>query len=137
MKIECLQEKLAFAVGKAEKVTGKNLTLPVLGCLYLEAKKNTLVIKATNLDVGIEIEIPVKVENEGVVAVSGAILNNFLSNLQSDKNVTLELVDNTLLVSTVKNSTKIKTIPFEDFPTIPIIEKDKKIILNEIGRAHV
>ncbi len=130
MKIECLQEKLAYAVGKAEKVTGKNLTLPVLGCLYLEAKKNTLVIKATNLDVGIEIEIPVKVESEGIVAVSGSILNNFLSNLQGDKNVTLELVDNTLRVSTIKNSTKIKTLPFEDFPTIPIIEKEKKIVLN-------
>jgi DNA polymerase III sliding clamp (beta) subunit (PCNA family) len=38
MKIECTKSKLAEAVAKAEKITGKNLTLPVLSCILIEAK---------------------------------------------------------------------------------------------------
>jgi DNA polymerase III sliding clamp (beta) subunit (PCNA family) len=55
MKIECMTEKLVEAIGKSEKITGKNLTLPVLSCILLEAKGKQLTLRATNLDVGIEI----------------------------------------------------------------------------------
>ena len=52
MKIECVQEKLRTAIGYAEKISGKHMTLPVLSCLLLEASlKNGLTIKSTNLAV--------------------------------------------------------------------------------------
>ena len=76
MKIECIKEKISQAIGKAEKITGKNLTLPVLGCVLLEAGKNNLIVKATNLDLGIEISIPAKVEEQGTVAVPGTNFPN-------------------------------------------------------------
>ena len=60
MKIECLKEKLHLAVSKAEKIVGKNLNLPVLSCLLLETKGNNLIIRSTNLDLGLEVSIPVK-----------------------------------------------------------------------------
>ena len=54
MKIECIQEKLIDGIHRAEKIAGKHITLPVLSCLFFEAKKNnTLVIKATNLNLGV------------------------------------------------------------------------------------
>jgi len=125
MKIECTKEKISKAVAKAEKITGKNLTLPVLSCVILEAKKHELIVRSTNLDLGIEITIPVKVEREGVVAVPGVVLNGFLSNLHSDKNVVLEVKDGNLYVSTPHNSTVIKSLPHEDFPTIPKVVGEK------------
>ena len=86
MKIECSKEKLLRAVQKAEKITGKNSTLPVLSCVVLDAKDNKLIIKATNLDLGIEITIPVKVYKPGSVAVPGGILLSYVSNTVSDGN---------------------------------------------------
>ena len=80
MKIECTVEKLLSAVSKAEKITGKNLTLPVLSCLLLEAKGNTLKIIATNLDLGVEIIVPANITEEGTVAVPGNVLNSLISN---------------------------------------------------------
>jgi len=125
MKIECLKDKLSWAIAKAEKVTGKNLTLPVLSCVLLEAEKNNLTIKATNLDLGIEISIPVKTDKDGKVAVPGAVLNNFISSLGSDKTVTLEFVDGNLNISTESSSAVIKALPYEDFPTIPRVSDEK------------
>lgn len=126
MKIECIKEKLAKAVSQAERVTTKNPTLPILGCILFEASKNNLVLKATNLDLGIEISIPVKVVTDGKVAIPGAILNNFLSTIQNDKNVTIELTEsNTIKVLSSKTSTIIKTLPHDDFPEIPRVSDEQ------------
>ncbi len=130
MKIECVKDKLENAVKQAEKITGKNLTLPVLSCILLQAKDNYLIIKSTNLDLGIEIKLPVKVEKEGVIAAPGTVLSSFVSNLQADKNIKLEVIDGNLYISTLKNKTTIKTLPSEDFPTIPILPKDKIFLIN-------
>ncbi len=130
MKIECIKEKLNQAVGRVEKITGKNLTLPVLSCVLLEAKNDMLTLRATNLELGIEVTIPVKVEQEGMIAVPGGILSNFISHLQKDNNVKLELSGANLTVSTSNNTTLIKTFAHEDFPTIPRIEDGKNFKIN-------
>lgn len=130
MKIECIKEKLTTAISNAQRITGKNLTLPVLSCILLEAKDSTLKVKATNLDLGIEISIPVKIEEEGTVAVPGSIISSFISNLQDEKNIKLEIQDQNLLVSTQHNSTLIKSLPVDDFPTIPLVPEEKTFIVN-------
>lgn len=130
MKIECLKEKLTAAISNAQRITGKNLTLPVLSCILLEATKSELIIRATNLDLGIEIRLPVKVEEEGVVAVPGSIISSFISTLQDEKSIKLETQEGNLLVSTLHNSTLIKTLPVEDFPTIPQVPEEKKFTIN-------
>ncbi|KKR31681.1 MAG: polymerase III subunit beta protein [Parcubacteria group bacterium GW2011_GWF2_39_8b] len=130
MNIECIKEKLSYAIGKAEKVTGKNITLPILNCVLLEAKDSTLTIKATNLDIGIEIKIPVKVIKSGVMAVSGGVLYNFISNITGDKNVTLEEVSGNLKVSTKHSYALIKSFAPDDFPTIPKISNESPFSFN-------
>jgi DNA polymerase-3 subunit beta len=123
------QRKLVEAVSKAEKVTGKNLTLPVLGCILFEAKGKNLTLRATNLDIGIEITVPVKVDKEGTIAVPGNIISNFLSTVAT-KNITLETVEGNLKVTTDTNTTVVKSLPHDDFPTIPILEGEKGLSLH-------
>ena len=97
MKIVCVKEKIKNAVGTAEKITGRNLALPVLGTVLVIAKGNVLKIRATNLDLGIEIVIPAKIEQEGIVAVPGNIFSNLLSNIYHDT-VLLESKNENLFV---------------------------------------
>lgn len=130
MKIECIKDKLAYAIGKAERITGKNITLPILSCILLEAKNSTLTIKATNLDLGIEISIPIKVIESGSIAVSGSVLYNFISNITNDKNVNLEVVGGNLKVSTKHSESLIKAFPVDDFPNIPKVVSDKPFTFN-------
>lgn len=130
MKIECVKEKLHLAVSKAEKIVGKNINLPVLSCLLLETKGNNLIIRSTNLDLGLEVTIPVKTEEVGKVAVPANIISSFLNNINEDKNIILEVVENTLKIYTQTNEANIKTVSFEDFPTIPKIENEKTHKIN-------
>ena len=130
MKIECVKERLAYAISKAERITGKNITLPILSCVLLEAKDSTLTIKATNLDLGIEIKVPVKVIKPGVVAVSGLIIHNFISNITNDKNIILEVLKDNLKISTKHSESIIKTFPTDDFPNIPKVSSDTPFTFN-------
>ncbi len=130
MNIECIKEKLEYAISKADRITGKNITLPILSTILLEAHDSLLTVKATNLDLGIEITLPVKVITPGSVAVSGAILHNFISNLHNDKNISLEVVGGNLKVSTKHSQSLIKSFPVDEFPIIPKVASDTPLKFN-------
>ena len=130
MKIECSTDKIKKALISVERITGKNLTLPVLGSVLWVATGKTLKIRATNLNIGIEIEIPAKIEKEGTVAVRGDILSSLFSILQSDLLISFELINGNLLVKTKTSTILLKSIPHEDFPTIPSVEGENFLISN-------
>ena len=116
MKIECSIEKIKSALTVVDRITGKNLTLPVLGSVLWVATNKTLKLRATNLSIGIEVEIPAKIEKEGTIAIRGDILSSLFS------------VIHNLSVKTKTNSIILKSIPHEDFPTIPTIEGESFLI---------
>ena len=132
MNIECLQEKLKEGVGYAERIANKKAALPVLSCLLFDAsEKNTLTIKATNLDLGIEITLPIKTIEAGVVAVPASTINSFLINSPGDeRGVTLETSQSNLKVSTARNSGVIKTLPHDDFPSIPRVSSEDSFTIH-------
>lgn len=128
MKLECSPEKLKNALSQAERITGKNLTLPILGSILLIATGKTLKLRATNLSLGIEIEIPAKVEVEGVAAIRGDVVSATFATMASHDMVTLELVNENLVVTTKQHRVLIKNYSHEDFPTIPIVEGQELFI---------
>ncbi|HEY0907736.1 MAG TPA: DNA polymerase III subunit beta [Candidatus Paceibacterota bacterium] len=127
MKIECIKEKLIEGITKADRLTGKNLSLPILSCVNLKAQGNTLTIRATNLDCGIEVKIAAKVDAEGEIALHGGVMNSLLAGLPKEKNITLESKDGNVVISTSANTTLIKTFPPDDFPSIPKLETQKTV----------
>ena len=127
MKIECTKENLVESISIAEKISGKNLTLPVLNNLLLVVKGGKFFIRSTNLDLGVEIEVACKVEKEGTVAVSGSVLHGLVSTIYNSNKVNLEVVNDNLVVSTPSNNALIKTVPNDDFPTLPKVESDGNI----------
>ena len=124
MKIECSTEKIKNALITIDRVTGKNLTLPVLESVLFIAKNNKLTLRATNLNIGVEIKVPARVEKEGIVAIKGNILSSLFSVLKDDQNVFFELNNDNLTVKTKTSNVLIKSVPHDDFPTIPIVEGD-------------
>jgi len=122
MKIECSINKIKNALISVDRLTGKNLTLPVLSSILWVATEKTLKLRATNLSIGIEIKIPAKIEKEGIVAIRGDILSSLFSVLSGEGNVSFELVNNNLSVKTKSNTILLKSNPYEDFPTITIIK---------------
>jgi DNA polymerase-3 subunit beta len=131
MKLELRFQDFKKAVSLSERIAGKHMTLPVLSCLLLQVKKNTVIIKATNLDVGIEIVIPAKADEESVFAIPASVLSSFLSQISDyDSVVHLELVSGNIQINALKSRGVIKTVPHEDFPSIPMVEEGQSINLS-------
>ena len=128
MKLECTREKLRDAVGLAERITGKNLSLPILNSIFLDANGCNLVVRATNLELGIEIVLPCRVLKNGVVAVPGAVLFNFLSSVTTPT-VALEVTVGNLVVSSPQHTTVIKGYPPTDFPSLPRVTENKQSLI--------
>ncbi len=122
MKLECEAEKIKTGVLQVEKITAKNLTLPVLNSILFIAGDNCLKLRATNLSLGVEVKIPAQVEREGIIAVSGSTLAGIFSNIFQGEGVHLEGVDGNLLIRTKKSRIKLRGQAHEDFPTIPMVD---------------
>jgi len=135
MKLECGKEKLKEVISIADKFTSKNTTLPILNSILLTTDNNILKIRSTNLDIGVEFEIPVKMYKNGSIAVPSVVFNNTLNNLLTDdKNIKLEVVNDNLELSTNSNKITIKSQKPDDFPTLPKIQSGEsfKIPANKI-----
>lgn len=128
MKLECSIEKIKNALNTVDRVTGKNLTLPVLGSVLWVATDKTLKLRATNLNIGVEVVVPAKIEKEGVVAIRSDVLSSLFSVLSGDSTVSFEVISGNLLVKTKQNTIILKSIPSDDFPTIPIIDGEEIIL---------
>lgn len=130
MKIELRFQELKKTVSLIDRVAGKHMTLPVLSCLLFEIKKSAVIIKATNLDIGVEIVLPAKADEEGIVAIPASILSSFLGQMGDyDGLVSLDISSGNMIVQTKKTRCIIKTMPSEDFPSIPTITDGEELVL--------
>lgn len=127
MEINIQQSTLQEVLELVTRISTKHVTLPVLQCVLIEVKDGKVVFKATNLEIGVEITKAAAVVEEGVVAVPAQILLQTIQFI-TQKDVTLKLEANTLVVESAKAETHINTIPHDEFPTIPRLEGSSQTI---------
>ena len=129
MKFITTQNKLNDALSRAARVVTRSSTLPVLSCVLLEAEKDVVVVRSSNLDLGVEIRFPARVEHSGTAAVSGSVLSNFVSLCRDDRGISFSLEDGELIVSGGGRTARIRRVPHEEFPVMPQIHGGSRITL--------
>ena len=130
MKFITLVETIKKAINAAEKITGKNLTLPVLSNILLKTNDNKLHILATDLEMGIELIITGKTEKEGKFVIPAKTFANFLNNLSEEK-ISIEEKSSALVVKSGKYNSTFQGFNPEEFPIIPETKTEKYIELEK------
>lgn len=126
MKILSTKNNLKNIIIQAERFTGKNINLPILSNIFIEAKNKKCNISATNLEIAIESSFPCKVVKEGVITAPSRILNTVLQTI-TEENITLEEKNNILTLQSENSKIVINGNPAKDFPIIPKLKFPKKI----------
>lgn len=123
MEITIPHAELLKTLELVGKVSTKNLTLPILQCVRIEAKDNQIIIQATNLEISISVPIKGTIVEEGTVAVPASTL---LQSIQfiSQKEITLRSEEQVLQLETTTSNTSIKIFPVDEFPNVHQISGD-------------
>lgn len=130
MKFSCLQENLLKGIQLVLSASSKESSLPILSTLLLKTDQGSLVVSATNLELGVRCTIRGKVEEEGCIALDARLFSDTISLLPKEK-IELEIKDSTILIIRCENySTKIRGVNPDDFPLIPTCERKKSLIFS-------
>ena len=97
----------------------RSATLPVLTGIALVAGDDGIKLRATNLETGIDLKIEGTIQSEGVVALPASTLKEITASFSGSGTLTIEHAGDTVVVSSPAGKSTIKTLPYEDFPTIP------------------
>ena len=111
------------SLNKVSKVASKHLSLPILSCLLIRAENERMYISATNLELGVEVSLPAKIETPGTIAVQADVITNIISQIKDDTHLTIELnSDGNLVLNSKLFKGTLNIVDHEDFPTIPSIQ---------------
>jgi DNA polymerase-3 subunit beta len=123
MKLICLQENFKKGLINVSNITGKNLTLPILNNILLNADKKQLKLSTTDLEMAITSQIQCKIEKEGSITVPAKLLVNFINNLPNNK-IDINIKNNTISLKCENYNSSIKGLDAKDFPIIPKIKNE-------------
>ncbi len=130
MQLTCNKELIQKYVSLSDRITSKHISLPILNSVLLSTNNNSLIIRATNLEVGVEFQIEANIKNHGSVAIPGALLANALSSIQNEQEITLMATDGVLKITTKTKTLNIKGFISDDFPTIPLVSNGEEFIMS-------
>ena len=130
MKVSVPQENLARGISIVSRAVATRSTLPVLGHILLATEGGRLKLAATNLEIGITHWSNAQVKTEGAITVPARQLADYVNALPPDA-VEMELnpKTQTLHLKCARYDANIKGVDASEFPIIPTIGDDNKILI--------
>ncbi len=126
MVITLGKKEFAEAVNTVSRFAERrSATLPVLSGIALIAGDDGIKLRATNLETGIDLRVEGTIKDPGVVALPASVLREITSSLSGAGSLSLEYAGETVVITSDNGKSTIKTLPYEDFPTLPLPESPK------------
>lgn len=131
MKIKCKKDDLLYGFQLVQNIASSRTTLPILGNVLLNAKGENITLTATDLEIGMQIRIPSKIEKEGITTLPAKKMFNLIRELP---NPDLQIeVESNHLTNIFCGTSYFKIIGTSelDFPKLPSFDKKKGLVLEQ------
>jgi DNA polymerase-3 subunit beta len=122
MKFTCSKEVLLKEISIAQEIISSKNAILILSNIYLEAIKDKLIIKAKDMKVNFQTEVPVNVVENGSATIYGDKLFGIVSSFPCEE-IEFSLSDNIAIIKPVtrkKPEYKLKSMASEKFPEFPV-----------------
>jgi len=127
MKFSTSKTELQQALQKLSKATPTRSTLPILGCVLIEASEEKTILRSTDLELTIQAEIPVSLEQAGATALPLKTLLDITNELPETR-VTLSVDEkNRAAIITDTGEYDLMAKPVEEFPAVPDATESQSI----------
>ena len=123
MKVSASRDALVSRLQIAGRAVSTRTAVPSLGGILVEAGETGLTLRATDMEVGLVLDVEAKVESPGSVLLPGRLLVDVVRNLPAG-DVTLALRPEQRDVELTAGTARfhLRTLPPEDFPRLPQFE---------------
>ena len=122
MKFRCERDVLVEALSTSGRaISTRSATIPALAGINFEARKDELRLTGTDLDLMIQITIPVVVISEGSAVIPARLITDIVRALPSGA-VTIDAEGDEAQVTAGRSQFAVRTLNTEEFPSIPTIQ---------------
>jgi len=128
MQVTLKQDELNFALHTVGKAINTNNTLPILSNILIKATENNLIFSATNLEIAITLNLLSRVDKTGEITIPAKLFSSYINLLPNEDIELTSDENNHLKVKSKKSETLIKGLKATDFPSLPKIKDESKII---------
>ena len=120
MKFSIPRDNLLTQLGVAVRGVSTRSAIQTLAGVLVRAEEGAVVLEATDMELGVHIRTPAEVERQGVAVLPGRLLLDVVRSLPRG-DVTLEYRSTEQDVEVVSGPARfhLRTLPSEDFPTLP------------------
>jgi DNA polymerase III subunit beta len=123
MKVSVQRDQLLEAIQRVQSVVEKKNTVQILANILCVAKDETLSLSATDLEVGIKVTLPVRIQEEGKITLSAKHFLDIVKELPSvELNITRKNNDWVEMVCG-KSRFNIVSLSADEYPSLPQFEE--------------
>ena len=134
MKILVQQQKALSMLDIAAKFVSKNSTLPILQNIYLKASIDSLLIRATDMEKYVEIEIPCEVQIEGAITINAKTFLDILKTIESENiELSVDQKTNIMTIKTPKDTFDINGIAASEYVALPEVPQENSFVLDTLA----
>ena len=134
MKILVQQQKALNMLDIAAKFVSKNSTLPILQNIYFKASIDSLLIRATDMEKYVEIEIPCEVQIEGAITINAKTFLDILKTIESENiELSVDQKTNIMTIKTPKDTFDINGIAASEYVALPEVPQENSFVLDTLA----
>jgi DNA polymerase-3 subunit beta len=119
MKLVCEGIDLSDAVLKVVKACATKTTMPVMECIKLTARNDSLTLTATDGEISIQKKIKAEINEEGDVCVPGRYFADFIKKLEGVQ-IMLAAENGKMDIIYADSQTSMQILPADEFPKIDV-----------------
>lgn len=120
---------LQQVIDLVSRFVSKQTTLPILQHIYIKFDVDTILLRATDMEKYIDIEVPANISSPGTITVDAKIFSEYIKTLEDDK---IELIGdekkNMLTLKSSSDNIKIKWSAGSEYVGVPEISGNKNTI---------
>ena len=137
MKIVCDKNELIKSISIVSKAVPVRTTMNILQCILIDAQSGTIRLTANDMELAIETVLEGTVEKKGIAAVDARMFSEIVRKLpQGD--VIIETDDKmNVIITCQKAFIRIEGKEGDDFPAIPIIEKNHSFVISQFTLREI
>jgi len=117
MRVSLLSENLQKKILFVNHAISTRSQLPTLLNFLIEAKEGKITISATDLEIGITVDVPAKTEKGGSITVPAKTFVELVGTISSGK-ISIETIQDGLKLTGEKEEAVFQTTPADEFPKL-------------------